>query len=342
MQKLNILIFISLFITSLTSSAASKMPVGTWLLTTTAQVEVTAPTGKKIKGSLLSGFEYATFSSNYSYISSEWVNRLKVYFSESSTTGYVLPLDVFGQWVSKNNTYTVSYDVFALSFSDKNAKNINAAFFDRTGYVSLLSTGFGYAPTIDKVQIVAYTDNGKILQNGKALSGTKIITLKADWKDPTTSEAKTALINVTVKYTGKPYTLSSTCCGADAAQNAIDSQAFLDANAVLTGVNKTSSHLQYQILQDGTGDHPRSTDTVTVNYRGSYLSGEIFDSNVLSAFTVSGVIPGFAEGLMLMKQGAKYRLFIPSDLGYGAAGNATIKPNSALIFDVELIGITSP
>lgn len=339
MQKLNALIFISLLMTSLSTWAATKTPIGTWQLQTTTQVEITVPAGNKIKGAPVNGLEFATFSSDYSYRSSEWINRLNIYFNDSNGQ-YILPLDVFGHWSSKNNAYTVNYEISALSFRNKNKININAAFFDRINYLSLLTTGFGYVPTIDNIQILTYTDNGTLLKNGQAISGIKSLTLKADWKHPDTSESITALIDVKIKYAGKPYTLSSTCCGDDAAQNAIDSQAFLTANAALAGVQETSSHLQYMILQNGSGDYPVATDTTTINYRGSSLSGQIFDSSSLSVLKVSEVIAGFGEGLKLMRQGAKYRFFIPSDLAYGEAGSSTIKPNSALIFDVELIDIT--
>jgi FKBP-type peptidyl-prolyl cis-trans isomerase FklB len=102
--------------------------------------------------------------------------------------------------------------------------------------------------------------------------------------------------------------------------------------------------LQYQILKKGQGAKPAATDKVKCHYHGTLINGTVFDSSVQrgepAVFGVSQVIKGWVEALQLMEVGSKWRLFIPSDLAYGeqGAGNA-IEPNSALVFDVELLDI---
>lgn len=119
---------------------------------------------------------------------------------------------------------------------------------------------------------------------------------------------------------------------------------FLAENAKKPGVVTTASGLQYQIIKQGTGKRPTATAKVTVHYEGKLIDGTVFDSSIDRGepitFPLNQVIAGWTEGLQLMQEGAKYRLFIPAKLGYGetGAGN-TIGPNSTLIFDVELIKV---
>jgi len=119
---------------------------------------------------------------------------------------------------------------------------------------------------------------------------------------------------------------------------------FLEDNAKREGVKATPSALQYEVLKEGTGPKPGPTSTVEVHYEGRLINGKVFDSSYerkeTISFPLNRVIPGWTEGLQLMTTGSKYRLFIPSELGYGARGaGADIPPNAALIFDVELISI---
>ena len=119
---------------------------------------------------------------------------------------------------------------------------------------------------------------------------------------------------------------------------------FLEQNAKNDSVVQTESGLQYMVLKEGTGAKPGPTDEVTVHYTGKLLNGTVFDSSVErgepATFPLDKVIPGWTEGLQLMSEGAKYRLFIPSDLAYGSKGAGDqILPNSTLIFDVELIKV---
>ena len=121
-------------------------------------------------------------------------------------------------------------------------------------------------------------------------------------------------------------------------------QKFLAENAKRNGVTTTATGLQYEVLTEGSGDSPKETDQVTVHYHGTLIDGTVFDSSVErgqpATFPVNGVIPGWVEALQLMKSGAKYKLFIPSNLAYGERGaGGSIGPNTTLIFEVELISI---
>jgi len=122
---------------------------------------------------------------------------------------------------------------------------------------------------------------------------------------------------------------------------------FLAANAKKPGVIATASGLQYEVLKEGTGDKPKATDNVRVDYVGTLLDGTVFDSSIArgqpAEFPLNGVIPGWTEALQLMKVGGKSRLYIPSSLAYGPRGaGKTIPPNSTLIFDVDLLAILPP
>jgi FKBP-type peptidyl-prolyl cis-trans isomerase FklB len=101
--------------------------------------------------------------------------------------------------------------------------------------------------------------------------------------------------------------------------------------------------LQYKVLKEGTGRIPKPTDQVEVHYRGTLIDGTEFDSSYRRGeplvLRADGVIEGWKEALTMMKVGSKWQLFIPSDLAYGPRGQGLIPPNSALIFDVELLGI---
>jgi len=126
----------------------------------------------------------------------------------------------------------------------------------------------------------------------------------------------------------------------EAEKNLAAARAFLEANKQLPGVQVTESGLQYQVIEPGAGDSPAADSAVRVNYTGKLISGEVFDQGENAEFAVNGVIAGWTEGLQLMKPGAKYRFYIPSDLAYGEAGSPPdIGPHSALIFEVELLEV---
>jgi FKBP-type peptidyl-prolyl cis-trans isomerase FkpA/FKBP-type peptidyl-prolyl cis-trans isomerase FklB len=132
---------------------------------------------------------------------------------------------------------------------------------------------------------------------------------------------------------------------AAARDNATAGEKFHAANAKKPGVQSTASGLQYQVLQAGNGPKPKPTDTVRVNYSGMLLDGTVFDASAQhggpATIPLAQVVPGWQEGIALMPVGSKYRLWIPSKLGYGEAGTpgGPIPPNSTLVFEVELLGI---
>ncbi|MBR3473236.1 MAG: FKBP-type peptidyl-prolyl cis-trans isomerase [Prevotella sp.] len=123
-----------------------------------------------------------------------------------------------------------------------------------------------------------------------------------------------------------------------------DGERFLSENAKKEGVVTTKSGLQYTVLREGTGRQPKATDSVRCHYEGFLIDGTVFDSSVQrgepATFGLQQVIAGWTEGLQLMKEGAKYRFFIPYLLGYGPSGaGQSIPPYATLIFDVELLNV---
>jgi len=132
--------------------------------------------------------------------------------------------------------------------------------------------------------------------------------------------------------------------GAVADSNQIEGEKFLAENKTKEGVVTLPSGLQYKVIKDGTGKSPKATDTVVTHYRGRLLNGKVFDASYDRgepiSFPVNGVIAGWTEALQLMKEGAKWELYIPSNLAYGSRGaGPDIGPNATLIFEVELISV---
>jgi FKBP-type peptidyl-prolyl cis-trans isomerase FklB len=126
-----------------------------------------------------------------------------------------------------------------------------------------------------------------------------------------------------------------------AQKNLAEGKTFLAENAKKKVVKTLASGLQYRVIKKGSGTSPGKTDSVTVNYRGTLIDGTEFDNSYKrgkpATFRVDGVIAGWTEALQLMKPGAKWQLFIPAKLAYGARGaGPRIGPNSTLIFEVEL------
>jgi FKBP-type peptidyl-prolyl cis-trans isomerase len=137
---------------------------------------------------------------------------------------------------------------------------------------------------------------------------------------------------------------TTTIMAQDASSNLAKGQAFLKENATKPGVHTTPSGLQYKVTTEGHGKSPKATDTVLVHYRGTTIDGTEFDSsykrNEPISFPLNGVIPGWTEGVQLMKEGGKIQLFIPSNLAYGSRGaGGVIAPDSTLIFDIELLKV---
>jgi FKBP-type peptidyl-prolyl cis-trans isomerase len=130
-------------------------------------------------------------------------------------------------------------------------------------------------------------------------------------------------------------------------KNKTEGEAFLAKNKARKEVKTTASGLQYEVLTEGTGANPKATDTVTVNYKGTLMDGTTFDSSYdrgqPATFVLNQVIPGWTEGVQLMKVGSKYKFYIPSALGYGERGaGGVIGPNAPLVFEVELVSIGQP
>lgn len=129
---------------------------------------------------------------------------------------------------------------------------------------------------------------------------------------------------------------------AEAEENQAVADSFLAANAERESVTTTESGLQYEVIEEGDGPSPGPEDRVTVHYTGTLPDGTEFDSSrggEPATFPVQGVIPGFSEGLQLMSVGSSYKLYVPPELGYGPRPQRAIPPNSALIFELELLEI---
>ncbi|MEM9822926.1 MAG: FKBP-type peptidyl-prolyl cis-trans isomerase [Bacteroidota bacterium] len=129
----------------------------------------------------------------------------------------------------------------------------------------------------------------------------------------------------------------------DGIKNEATGKAFLEENAKKDGVKTTASGLQYKVLKAGNGPSPAASNTVKVHYEGRLIDGKVFDSSIERGepieFQLTGVIPGWTEGLQLMNTGAKYQFYIPQNLAYGAQGPPSIGPMQTLIFDVELLEV---
>ena len=127
----------------------------------------------------------------------------------------------------------------------------------------------------------------------------------------------------------------------------VEGEQFLKENATRESVIETASGLQYEIIEEGAGEQPQSTSMVSVHYHGTLINGTVFDSSYErgepAQFPLNQVITGWTEGLQLMKEGAKFRFYIPQHLAYGANPhpNGPIKPFMTLVFDVELLSILS-
>jgi len=126
-------------------------------------------------------------------------------------------------------------------------------------------------------------------------------------------------------------------------QNKKEGEAFLAENKKKEGVKTLTSGLQYKVIKEGTGKTPKATDAIVAHYRGTRLDGTEFDSsfkrNEPATFKLDNVIQGWREAVLMMKEGSKWQIFIPSNLAYGENGAGPIPPNAALIFEVELVRV---
>ena len=130
---------------------------------------------------------------------------------------------------------------------------------------------------------------------------------------------------------------------ANAEKAAAEGVAFLEANKGKEGVVTTDSGLQYTVITEGEGAAPTEESEVEVHYKGSLVDGTVFDSSYdrgqPASFPIGGVIPGFREGMLLMKEGSKHTLYIPAELAYGKQAPPSIGPDQMLIFEVELLKV---
>lgn len=199
------------------------------------------------------------------------------------------------------------------------------------------------APAMDEASRMQYALG---YQLGRDLAGTEsrpeaLLSGLEDGRAGTTPKLSQAEMEAAMASLGQRMTEQRAKAQADAAKKyEAENTAFLAANAGKPGVKQTASGLQYKVLSEGKGPSPTAGDSVTVHYRGTLIDGTEFDSSYKrgepATFPVQGVIAGWTEALQLMKEGAKYQLFIPPDLAYGSRGPLA---NRLLIFDVELLGI---
>jgi FKBP-type peptidyl-prolyl cis-trans isomerase FklB len=139
-----------------------------------------------------------------------------------------------------------------------------------------------------------------------------------------------------IKQTEKRNTLAE--------KNKKEGEAFLAENKKKEGVTTLPSGLQYKVIKEGTGKSPKATDVVVVHYRGTLMNGTEFDSSYRrdkpASIRLNSVIKGWTEALLMMKEGAKWQIFIPSNLAYGENGSGPIEPNAVVIIEVDLISVS--
>jgi FKBP-type peptidyl-prolyl cis-trans isomerase FklB len=191
--------------------------------------------------------------------------------------------------------------------------------------------GANFGKTLKQQEIELNTDMFvKGLKDGS--SGDKLLLTDQEMKDTMTAFQK----EMAAKQAEKRKALAE--------KNKKEGEAFLSANKVKEGVKTLASGLQYKVISEGTGKTPKATDSVVTNYRGTLIDGTEFDSSYQrktpATFRVNGVVKGWTEALQLMKEGAKWQLFVPSELAYGERGaGPKIGPNAVLVFDIELVSV---
>jgi FKBP-type peptidyl-prolyl cis-trans isomerase FkpA len=243
----------------------------------------------------------------------------------------------------KNSLRLLAISIAAAAFVAGCAKKDDKAAAAATGDASTLQTDaqkFGYAIGVDL---------GKSLQPVK--EDVDLASLKAGLDDafagtaPKMDDAAREEIKNTVAKKMQERQLKQR--DEQATKNKEEGQKFLAENGKRDGVKTTASRLQYEVVTEGKGPHPKASDTVTVHYKGTLINGEEFDSSYSRgqpvSFPLANVIPGWTEGVQLMTAGSKYKFYIPSDLAYGERGaGVKIGPNQVLTFEVELLSIGEP
>ena len=217
----------------------------------------------------------------------------------------------------------------ALCSTGLSAKNVSSksSYEDKVGYSFGYIMGRGNAEVLKDMDLDAFLEGLKTASQGKS----SVLT---------DEEMSAALTQFKKKAEAKQITEHK----QKAESNNKAGKAFLAENAKKPGVKVTKSGLQYEVIKQGQGKTPKASSKVKVNYEGRLIDGTVFDSSIArnqpAEFGVSQVISGWTEGLMLMNEGSKYRLYVPSNLAYGEIGSGdAIEPNSTLIFDVELLEV---
>lgn len=199
--------------------------------------------------------------------------------------------------------------------------------------------------TMDSVSYAIGTDIGGNLKRGKmdSLSVELMAMGLQDGLDSTVKLTPEQVQGVMQAFMTKMQSKRQAEEAAASEKVRVEGETFLAENGKRTGVVTTPSGLQYEVLTMGTGPKPTEADQVKVHYHGSFTNGEVFDSSVDRGepvvMPVSQWIPGFVEALQMMPAGSKWKLYIPSDLAYGAGGNGRIPGGSTLLFDLELIEV---
>jgi FKBP-type peptidyl-prolyl cis-trans isomerase FkpA len=238
----------------------------------------------------------------------------------------------------------------APAIAEQDAKATDAALRARVAARAGNAAAGSPVPAVDRTKV------GQLV--GGLMIGPSLASLKDDIELPVLLQAvrtvlagrKPLLTDAQAKSTLQAFTeqrsaAMDAAAAAAGSKNKTEGDAFLARNKAVTGVYTTPSGLQYRVLRQGAGPHPKPGDKVRVNYRGTLLDGTVFDSSYERGqpeeFGLDQVIPGWSEGVGMMPVGAKYRFWIPAALGYGMKGTpgGPIGPNATLVFDVELLSI---
>ncbi len=175
---------------------------------------------------------------------------------------------------------------------------------------------------------------------------TVIAALQATLKGEKTTLTEAEALTVRQEFMQKLQARQAAKTKEDAEKNQKEGDDFLAKNKAKKGIKVTASGLQYEVVKEGSGAKPKASDSVKVDYTGTKIDGTKFDSSVdrgqPATFPLSGVIPGWTEGMQLMTVGSEYKFYIPAKLAYGEHGPGPIGPNATLIFDVKLIDIEAP
>ncbi|MCC5926206.1 MAG: FKBP-type peptidyl-prolyl cis-trans isomerase [Bacteroidetes bacterium] len=221
--------------------------------------------------------------------------------------------------------------------------------------VLAVTIAYGCQPSVppietdmDRVSYAIGYDIGRSIQ-GEQIEGLDLDVLFRGMKDAATGEGVLTddeMMDALMKFQQDMMERQQSQASELGANNLAEGQIFLDMNAQRDEVSVTPSGLQYRVIEEGSGPRPGPESEVTVHYRGTLIDGTEFDSSFSrgepASFPLNRVIPGWTEGLQLMREGSTFEFFIPSELGYGERGTqGIIGPNAVLIFEVELISIDS-